>query len=189
MRPHEGSPYPTRRLPGDPSTGRSPSRAPSVLSPRLHEAHLTPASSDSRSTPLPRACGPPRHGLPLSQTNLGLAELPNDLLLCELPPSWHCRPPSVATTRGFVLRMWPDLRMAGQDCDTDALPPPNRAHRLRALAEGVLHSFTSSGRPECFECLRKSSERQAEYVRLASPRKGYGVCVAGGFPSSNSSPG
>jgi hypothetical protein len=93
MRPHEGSPYPTRRLPGDPSTGRSPSRAPSVLSPRLHEAHLTPASSDSRSTPLPRACGPPRHGLPLSQTNLGLAELPNDLLLCELPPSWHCRPP------------------------------------------------------------------------------------------------
>jgi len=40
-------------------------------------------------------------GLPLGQPNLCLVELPNDLLRCELLPSWHHRPPSVATTPGF----------------------------------------------------------------------------------------
>jgi len=33
-----------------------------------------------------------RHGLPLSQPNLSLAELPDDLLRSELFPSWHLLP-------------------------------------------------------------------------------------------------
>jgi hypothetical protein len=61
-------------------------------------------------TKLPHHVG---HGLPLSQPNLSLAELPGDLLRRELLPLWRPRPPSVATTPGFSLRGWSRIRSAG----------------------------------------------------------------------------